>query len=417
MAIYDFFLSRNGTNVTGGTYIGHRGRLFYDDANGSIRRSDGVTPGGLPIPITLATSTVAGGIKLGPGVTTNPEGQLIIDSEGLDFSFGDFASITGTYLEGHPKEGDEYALLQSIKQDEDIVLASNGDGGIKVIGEFRIYPANGSVNGSLTVQPRFRATADGQIRILIPDPDDLAGGVQIVGNSTGTQQDPVNQGILLHITGHDGIEARSYLDSIGAYAGFVGRRSNGTSASPTGVLANQEVSRYAANAYTSDQGYQATGIGQLRWYANENISSTNKGGRAEFWAVPNGTANAVKVVTIDGNSLTMASGKTIIGNLTGTATTATTATNLAAANTILTGTISVNPTSVAGGSSSVQTFTLTGATTNHKIVITSGTAFDSGLIITAAWISALNTISIEFRNTTNQAIDTTTKTIQYFAWV
>jgi hypothetical protein len=68
MAIYDFFLSRNGAPVTAETYVGHVGRLFYDDANGVIRISDGTTPGGSPIPITLATSTIAGGVKLGPGV-------------------------------------------------------------------------------------------------------------------------------------------------------------------------------------------------------------------------------------------------------------------------------------------------------------------------------------------------------------
>jgi len=414
MAIYDFFLSRNGTNVTSSTYVGHRGRLFYDDSNRSIRLSDGSTPGGIPIPITVATATVTGGVKLGPGVTLNSEDQIVIDSSGLSFSFGDFSGLVGTYPAGHPNEGEDYAILKAVNQDEDIVLASNGTGSIKVVGEFRVYPADGSINGALIEEPRFRATEDGQIRILVPTPDDLAGGVQIVGNQTGTQQDPVNQGILLHITGHDGIEARAYLDSIGGYAGFVGRRSNGTSLNPTGVLANQEVSRYAANAFTSDQGYQATGIGQLRWYAAENITSSNKGGRAEFWVVPTGTNSAVKVVTIDGNSLTMASGKSIVGNLTGTASTAT---NLAAASNILTGTITVDPASVAGSDSSVQTFTLTGATTNHKIVITSGTAFNSGLIITAAWISAVNTLSIEFRNTTNQTIDTSSKTIQYFAWV
>jgi hypothetical protein len=92
----------------------------------------------------------------------------------------------------------------------------------------------------------------------------------------------------------------------------------------------------------------------------------------------------------------------------------------AAANTVtgvLAGTISIDPASVAGTTSSTQTFTLTGLTTNHKVVITSGTALNSGLVIQAAWASALNTISIEFRNTTNQAIDANTTTIQYFAWV
>lgn len=104
-------------------------------------------------------------------------------------------------------------------------------------------------------------------------------------------------------------------------------------------------------------------------------------------------------------------------NVTGTVASATTATNLTAATGILAGTVSIDPASVLGGISSVQTFTLPGITTNHKIVITSGTALNSGLIITAAWVSASNTLSIEFRNTTNQPIDLGTITIQYFAWI
>ena len=90
MAIYDFFLSRNGAASTPANYVGHAGRLFYESTTGEIRISDGTTAGGLPIPITLATETTSGGVKLGPGVTTNAQGQIIIDSEGLDFNFGNF---------------------------------------------------------------------------------------------------------------------------------------------------------------------------------------------------------------------------------------------------------------------------------------------------------------------------------------
>lgn len=447
MAIYDFFLSRNN-GPTLENYVGHTGRMFYDSEEKVLRVSDGTTPGGFPITpttlvsttepavaaegqmwynpntlelwayhngnfeptIDLATETKIGGVKLGPGVITNPEGQIIIDSTGLDFSFGDFSSVTGVYPEGHPKVGENYALLSSVNVNEDIVIASNGDGVIRLVGEFRIYPANGSVNGSLLEVPKFRISEDGQIRILIPAPDNLAGGVQIVGNADGLQQKPVNSGVMLQITGHDSIPARSYVDSISAYAGFVGRRANGTSVAPSGVLADDEVTRFAANAFTSDNGYETTGIGQLRWYANENISSTNKGGRAEFWVVPNGTANTVKIVTVDGNGITMATGKTITG-------TVSTATNLAAATNILTGTITIDPSIVTKNTASVQTFTLTGLTTNHKITITPGTAFGYGMFVSAAWASAANTLSVEFQNVGNSDINLTAKTIQYFAWV
>jgi hypothetical protein len=411
MAIYDFFLSRNNSDTTNiSNYVGHVGRLFYDDSNGVIRLSDGVTPGGIPIPVTLATTNIAGAVKLGPGVDVNSEGQIVIDPTGLDFSFGDFEALVGTYPEGHPNEGSDYAVLKTVNLDEDAIIASSGTGSINVVGEFRVYPTNGNIAGSLLLASKFRVTKDGQIRILIPTPDILAGGVQIIGNETGAQQDPVNSGVMLHVTGHDSADSRSYVDAVGGYAGFVGRRLNGTSANPTGVLANDEVTRFAANVYASDTGFGERGIGQLRWYASENITSTNKGGRAEFWVTPIGDATTQKIVTIDGGGITMTEGKTITG-------TVSTATNLAAATNILAGTISIVPAAVSGGVSATQTFTLTGLTTNHKVVITSGTAFNSGLIIQSVWASALNTISIEFRNTTNQAIDSGACTIQYFSWV
>lgn len=46
MTIQKFFTSRV-KNVNGNAYIGDTGRLFYDEANGDFRLSDGVTPGGI----------------------------------------------------------------------------------------------------------------------------------------------------------------------------------------------------------------------------------------------------------------------------------------------------------------------------------------------------------------------------------
>ena len=105
---------------------------------------------------------------------------------------------------------------------------------------------------------------------------------------------------------------------------------------------------------------------------------------------------------------------TFTGNLTGTASTAT---NLTAATSILAGSLTINPTNLVKNSASTQTFTLTGLTTSHKIVITSGTALTFGITISAAWASALNTLSIEFQNSTGGGVDLGNTNIQYFAWV
>jgi hypothetical protein len=113
-------------------------------------------------------------------------------------------------------------------------------------------------------------------------------------------------------------------------------------------------------------------------------------------------------------------GNYIIANgsaLTGTVPAANTATNLSAATSILAGSLAIDPASIGKNTAATQTFTLTDLTTNHKIVITSGTAMPAlNFWITAAWASAANTLSVQFMNASGGAIDSTTLNISYFAW-
>lgn len=414
MAIYDFFLSRNGAPVTRETYAGHKGRLFYDDATGEIRLSDGSTPGGFPIPITLATPTTAGGVKLGPGVELNSEQQIVIDPTGLDFSFGDFESLIGTYPEGHPKAGDDYAILKTSNPNEDAVFASNGTGSIKVVGEFEIYKPINGLSGALSDQPFFKVQTDGQIKILVPTPDPLEGAVEIVGSASGGSISPAVPGVMLHVTGNQDSFASIYADGIGGHGAFVGRRYNGTAENPTPVLNGQTISRFVAAGYT-DAGFPAAGPGSIQIDAIEDYVDNKRGAEIKFLTAPLGGTVRTVVARINNQEGVVATKFT--GPLTGNADTATTATNLAAGTNILAGTLSVDPDNIVKSSAQIQTFTLAGLTTNHKIVITSGTAVGYGLFISAAWASAVDTLSIEFQNFSNNDVNVTAKDIQYFAWV
>jgi hypothetical protein len=290
------------------TYVGTPGRLFYDEDTGVLRRSDGVTPGGLSIPYTIATDTVVGGIKAGPGVTINSEGQLLIDSTGLEFSFGDFQGTVGTYT-----DETEYALLSSINADEDVVIASNGTGSVKVVGQFDIYKTNGTVTGSLEdAEPFFRVKDDGQVRILVPAADPIEGAVEIVGSASGSYIPPGQGGAMLQITGNPELPARVYLDGNAEYASFVARRFNGTVAAPTAVLANQDVFRLNATAATSS-GMGGVALGQIRITALENQTTTAQGSKIVFTVTPIGSAatSRVDVATIsvaDGMSATKFTG-------------------------------------------------------------------------------------------------------------
>lgn len=300
MAIYDFFLSRNSSTITANTYIGHAGRLFYDDTNGVVKLSDGVTPGGLSIPYTIATETVVGGIKAGPGANIAADGTLTIDTEGLPLSIGNLQIVDTTIL--------------TANTDDDLILASNGTGNVNIIGDLRVFKTDGDISTRL---PEFRITSDGQVRIIVANVDATTGAVNIVGNNNAIFQTPVNAGVMLQVTGQPNIPSRIYNDANNDYSGWVGRRYNGTAVSPSQVLANQEILRLVGNGYTSD-GWKGAGAGRFVVAAAENQALNAQGGRLEFWVTPIGQpgTNGVRTAYIDAQN-----GLTVSGNVTTSANT------------------------------------------------------------------------------------------------
>jgi hypothetical protein len=143
---------------------------------------------------------------------------------------------------------------------------------------------------------------------------------------------------------------------------------------------------------------------------------TYNGGTARTFNVDATTTNTASKVVARDASGNFAAG-TITATLSGNASTATTATNLAAATGILAGSLNIDPASIPSRTSSTQTFTLTGLTTNHKVTVTRQSAFPYEVVITAAWASATNTLSVEFQNYTNGAVNLTAFDLAYFAWV
>jgi hypothetical protein len=372
MAIYDFFLSRNGAASTPANYVGHAGRLFYESTTGEIRISDGATAGGLPIAITLATSTMAGGIKLGPGVTTNAQGQIIIDSAGLDFNFGDLEAITGFYT-----DSTAYALMQTAHVNEDMVLASNGTGDIKIVGQFDVFKTDGTVTGSLEgAPPIFRVKSDGQVQMLVPGADSTEGAVNIVGGLDGVFQAPVNTGVMLHITGiagTPGVPSRVYNDAQNAFAAFVSRRYNNTAASPTAVLANEEIMRLSGTAHNGTI-IPGTANQRIVYVARGNQTLTNQGGAIELWATPLNSITVAKVATVDSTGITLESGKVLTGNVTGDV--SGTAGSVAAANitgtTLASNVVTSSLTTVGTLTNLSVTNTITGSVSGNAGTVTNG---------------------------------------------
>ena len=330
MALQQLFTSRKPYTAT--TFVGGLGKMFYDETSGALRIGDGSTPGGKLIAYPIASTSTIGGVKLGPGVLLNSEGQLLIDSTGLEFSFGDFQGTIGTYPSNYfeaVRQSKDYSVLSSIKSNEDIIVASNGTGAVRVVGDFSVRQADGSLAGALSAEPIFRVKGDGQIRMLVPGADTSTGAINVIGGLDGVYQAPLNTGVMLHITGiassPDPTPSRIYNDAQNSFGAFVTRRYNGTAAAPTAVLDGEEILRLSGTAHNGSIIPAANANQRIVYRALGNQTLTNQGGTMEFWATPLNTTTLAKVASIDnvaGITSTKFTGP-LTGNVTGTATTAT----------------------------------------------------------------------------------------------
>lgn len=310
MAIYDFFVSRNNSAANAAAYIGHVGRLFYDSTNGVVKLSDGTTPGGTPIPYTIATPTIVGGIKAGPGANVSLDGTLTIDTAGLPLGIGNI-QINDT-------------TISSVNADTNIVLESNGEGNVELVGNVHFH----TTVGGTASDPYFTAKEDGQITVFVPASDPLSGAFKIVGSTTGKFSPPVNTGVMLQLTGNNNDASRLYNDAIGGFAAFVGRRVNGNLTVPTAVQAGDEIIRISSTGYDGTA-IAGTGTGRFVFQAKENYTTSAKGTNVSIWSTAIGSNVLTKTATFDvesGVTLTKATVQgnlTVSGNIVGNATTTT----------------------------------------------------------------------------------------------
>ena len=169
--------------------------------------------------------------------------------------------------------------------------------------------------------------------------------------------------------------------------------STGTITAATGQFTNINSSLTAANVNIATL--------QTQVYANTNVAAY----------LTTATINTTGNITA-GNVIATAHYGNVVGKATQLATAGTTA-----AGTFLAGKLSAATGSIPKNSVATVTYTITGLTTNHKIIITLGTVTpDRQFSITAAWASALNTVSIEYANNSGGAISATLD-INYFAFV
>jgi hypothetical protein len=377
VTIQNFFTSRDN-NANANTYVGQQDRLWYNIGLNALYVSDGSTPGGIPVGtgagvdivannisvntisnedstevkflsdvtfddevsvngnltiagnISPATDVKIGGVRAGPGANISNTGLLTIDTTGLPLSFGNFTANNN--------------ILTIVNADEDMILATQGDAEIQLVGNIGFYKSNG-----LPPDPSnlfFFAQDDGQIKIFVPNTDPLLGAVEIIGSATGVSVSPAIAGVMLHITGNPNTASSIYNDGIGTNPNYIGRRYNGSSVSPTQVLAGNTIVRFSGQGYSSTVGFDAPADGTISLDALEDFTESNQGAIWRFLVNPVGgnvrqqvanisVANGVtatKFVTsgtveatgnISGGNLTTGAQVVATGNITGANITAT----------------------------------------------------------------------------------------------
>lgn len=265
--------------------VSFTGNVSASNVNANVIRANGGNINGNLIVtgnISPAAANKVGGIKPGPGVDISLDGELTIDTANLPLSFGNFTANNN--------------VLSIVNVDEDMILQTEGNAEIQLVGNIGFYKPDGLPPN--VANRYFSATSDGQIKILVPDADPLAGAVNIIGSTSGNFSPPVNTGVMLQLTGQANIPSRLYNDGIGSFAAFVGRRINGTVNSPTAVQTGDELIRISSTGYNGSN-VSGNGTARIVFQAMENFTTTNTGSNLSFWTAAIGSNTLTKIATID----------------------------------------------------------------------------------------------------------------------
>ena len=208
-----------------------------------------------------------------------PSGVIAVDTtvgNGLNLFAGNVTTEVGNTW--------NFGTTGTLTLPDGAVVTSNSSTGVNILGGFNIHATD------VEVPPNFSVDLDGRIKILVPVPDSVLGGVNIIGSSDGSIVPPQNFGVLLHQTGQQSTPSRIYNDGVGNYAAYVGRRYNGTSAAPTVVTGGQIISRIGATPYIdSTEHWPAISTARIDFVATETQSNIAQGSKLQMWATPNGS--------------------------------------------------------------------------------------------------------------------------------
>jgi hypothetical protein len=278
--IQNLFSSRDN-NADGATYVGQTGRLWWNPDTNSLYYSDGTTPGGIPV-----------------GAGGNPFNQILNTTSSVTFAninITDTANLTNLNVSGNINFAttgniglgnfviNDQTMSGTIEGQDINYTTVNGNANLNVLGGFQVHSAN------LELEAEFRVDTDGRTRILVSDTSTFDPSFQVIGSADGSYVTPQFQGVMMHVTGQPSTPSRIYNDGASNYSVYVGRRYNGTSLAPTGVLGGQIMTRFAAAPYTTDNSWANISTTRIDYVATENQTTLAQGSKIQLWSTQNGT--------------------------------------------------------------------------------------------------------------------------------
>jgi hypothetical protein len=420
--------------------------------------------------ITAATETKIGGVRAGPGANISNTGLLTIDTAGLPLSFGNFTANNNILTLVNVNED----MILETSGNAEIQLIGNigfyksNGGGVPDPSELFFFARD---DGQLTILVPAEDPLLGAVEII----GSATGNLTPPGQPGAMLHITGNPGIpaRVYLDGNGeyaSFVARRFNGNVAVptqvLAGQDVFRINSTAATnaEVGNVAMAQIRMTALeNQTTTAQGSSITftvtpvgspasarvdvanvtvanGVSATRFTTAGNVTATGNitGGNLITTGVTStGSLTASTTINATGNitggNLITAGLISASGNITGNrfvgngapltnitganvTGTVTTATNLTAATGILAGTLNIDPAAIGKNTDSVQTFTLTGLTTSHKVIVMPQAALPFNLVISAAWASALNTLSIQFQEF-GGGVDAPAFNLAYFAWV
>ncbi len=337
------------TRATASTYIGERGTLFYNEVDGELRLSDGVTPGGVAIAVRADLITAGSLLPDVDNDDTHDLGSptkrwhhLYIGDGGIKFDSDAYpVAQTVPYIPGAqvddiiPGTDNDINLGAADKRFANIYLGTEGlfladqttDENINItVDEGTLY-IDGAENlrlGNLAIRDTTLTSATSDLDISIGDAGDtgyfyVKRKAQIdnttfsateamlsVNASGGPEPLTLFPDTLIQATGRPDKNSRVVQRSYGssgtvggdnAYAVWASYAARGTVAAPAALKENDILARLSANGY----GTTAWGSGGARveFVALENFTDAAKGSAIKFWTVPEGQVASQNVATIN----------------------------------------------------------------------------------------------------------------------